>query len=100
LYGYCRRRNKDLIIAWIDCHRAFDSVPHSWREKSIEMSGIWTILSYINGEMEHKDSCKNKTGSNSDETRSDTKRSIPEELPSAITHVYSTYSINKQAEQT
>jgi hypothetical protein len=49
--------------------------------------------------MEQKASSKNKTASNADEIRSDTKRNIPEELPSAITHLYSTYSIKKRVEQ-
>ena len=37
IYEDCRRRNKNLSIAWIDYHKAFDSVPHSWVEKSIEL---------------------------------------------------------------
>jgi len=36
----CRRRNKNLSIAWIDYQKAFDSVPHSWVEKSIELVGV------------------------------------------------------------
>jgi hypothetical protein len=40
LYGYCKRRNKDLSIAWINCQRAFDSFPHSWVENLIEMVGV------------------------------------------------------------
>jgi hypothetical protein len=28
-YEDCRRRNKNLSIAWIDHRKAFDSVPHS-----------------------------------------------------------------------
>jgi hypothetical protein len=35
--------------------------------------------------MEHKASCKNKTGSNAEETHSDTKRNIPWEIFLAIT---------------
>ena len=38
--GHCRRRNKNLSIAWIDYQKAFDSVPHSWVEKSIELVGV------------------------------------------------------------
>jgi len=37
IYKYCRRRNKNLSIAWIDYQKEFDSVPHSWVEKSIEL---------------------------------------------------------------
>ena len=40
IYEYCRRRNKNLSIAWIDYQKAFDSVPHSWVEKSIELVGV------------------------------------------------------------
>jgi hypothetical protein len=40
LYGYCKRRNKDLSAAWIDFQRAFDSVPHSWVEKPVEKVGV------------------------------------------------------------
>ena len=35
IYEDCRRRNKNLSIVWIDYQKAFDSVPHSWVEKSI-----------------------------------------------------------------
>ena len=40
LYEDCRRRNRNLSIAWIDCQKAFDSVPHSWVEKSIALVGV------------------------------------------------------------
>jgi len=40
IYEDCRRRNKNLNIALIDYQKAFDSVPHSWVEKSIEMGGV------------------------------------------------------------
>jgi len=40
IYEDCRRRNKNLSIAWIDCQKAFYSVPHSWVEKSIELVGV------------------------------------------------------------
>ena len=36
----CRRRNKNLSTAWIDYQKAFDSVPHSWVEKSIALVGV------------------------------------------------------------
>jgi len=29
IYEDCRRRNKNLSIAWIDYQKVFDSVPHS-----------------------------------------------------------------------
>ena len=40
IYEDCRRRNKILSIAWIDYQKAFESVPHSWVEKSIELVGV------------------------------------------------------------
>jgi hypothetical protein len=40
IYENCRRRNKNLSIAWIDYQKAFDSVPLSWVEKSIELVGV------------------------------------------------------------
>jgi hypothetical protein len=40
IYEDCWRRNKNLSIAWIDYQKAFDSVPHSWVEKSIELVGV------------------------------------------------------------
>jgi len=39
-YDDCRRRNKNLITAWIDYQKAFDSVPHSWVENSIALVGV------------------------------------------------------------
>jgi len=40
IYDDCRRRNKNLSIAWTDYQRAFDSVPHSWVEKPIALVGV------------------------------------------------------------
>jgi len=40
IYKDCSRRNKNLSITWIDYQKAFDSVPHSWVEKSIEIVGV------------------------------------------------------------
>jgi hypothetical protein len=40
IYEDCRRRNKNLSIAWIDYQKAFHSVPHSWMEKSIAFVGV------------------------------------------------------------
>ena len=40
IYEDCKRRNKNLSIAWIDYQKAFDDVPHSWVEKSIELVGV------------------------------------------------------------
>jgi hypothetical protein len=35
-----KRRNKNLNIAWIDYQKPYDSVPHSWVEKSIKLVGV------------------------------------------------------------
>jgi hypothetical protein len=40
IYEDCRRRNKNLSMTWIDYQKEFDSVPHSWVEKSIELVGV------------------------------------------------------------
>jgi hypothetical protein len=40
IYEDCRRRNKNLSIAWTDYQKAFHGVPHSWVEKSIELVGV------------------------------------------------------------
>ena len=40
IYEDCRRRNKNLSIAWLDKQKAFENVPHSWVEKSIESVGV------------------------------------------------------------
>jgi len=40
IYEDCRRRNKNLNIAWIDYQKSYDSVLHSWLEKSIELVGV------------------------------------------------------------
>ena len=40
IYEDCTRRNKNLSIAWIDYQKAFNSVPHSRVEKSVELVGV------------------------------------------------------------
>jgi hypothetical protein len=39
-----KKRRKNLNIAWIDYQKAFDSVPHNWIEKPIEMPGVNDII--------------------------------------------------------
>jgi len=39
-YEDCKRPNNNLSTACIDYQKEFDSVPHSWVEKSIEMIGV------------------------------------------------------------
>ena len=36
----CKKRNKHLSIAWIDYKKAFDSIPHTWLIKSLQMHGF------------------------------------------------------------
>ena len=33
----CKKRKKNLSTAWIDYKKAFDSVPHSWIIKCLQM---------------------------------------------------------------
>ena len=35
-----KRRKTNLHVAWIDYKKAFDSLPHSWITKSLEMLGV------------------------------------------------------------
>ena len=40
----CHYRNTNLSIAWIDYKKVFDSVPHSWIKKSLEIFKISPVL--------------------------------------------------------
>jgi len=40
VYEDHKRRKKNLSIDGIDYQRAFDSIPHSWAEKPIELIGV------------------------------------------------------------
>jgi len=40
IYEDCRRRNKNLSIAWIDYQKAFDRDPHGWLEVLIAFVGV------------------------------------------------------------
>jgi hypothetical protein len=40
MYEDCKRRKKNLNVAWIDYQKALDSVPHIGVEKSIELVGV------------------------------------------------------------
>jgi hypothetical protein len=103
IYEDCRRRNKNLSIAWIDYQKAFDSVPHSWVKRSIELAGVNSkIVRFCKLSMEKWNTRRfflNKARSNAVTTYSDTKRNIPRGLSFAITLLHSTHSINKRAEQ-
>ena len=102
IYEDCRRRNKNLSIAWIDYQKAFDSVPHSWVEKPIALIGVNSkIVRFRKLPMETRNTrlFKNKAGSNTVTTHSDTKRNIPRGLSFTITLLHNTPSINKRGEQ-
>ena len=43
----CKRRKKNLSLAWIDYQKAFDMVPHSWIIKSLELIGINNKVYYL-----------------------------------------------------
>ena len=48
----CRNRHKNLSTAWIDYKKAFDSVPHSWILKSLEIFNISpTIINFLKHNM-------------------------------------------------
>ena len=36
----CKSRKKKICVAWVDYQKAFDSVPHSWIIRSLELVGI------------------------------------------------------------
>ena len=36
----CKRRHTDLFTSWIDYKKAYDSVPHSWLLKSLELTKV------------------------------------------------------------
>jgi len=103
IYEEHRRGNKNLSIAWVDYHKAFDSVPHSWVEKSIALVGVNSkIVRFCKLSMEKWNTrffLENKAGNNAVTTHSDTKRNIPRGLSFAITLLHRTHSINKRAEQ-
>jgi hypothetical protein len=81
IYEDCRRRKKNLSIAWVDYQKAFDSVPHSWVEKSIALVAVnRKIVRFGKLSMEKWNTnifLQNKAGSNAVTTHSDTKRNIP-----------------------
>jgi hypothetical protein len=35
----CKRRKRNLCTAWVNDQKAFDSAPHSWIIKSLELNG-------------------------------------------------------------
>jgi hypothetical protein len=46
---------KNLSITWIGYQKAFDSVPHTWIEKSIELLGVNNkIINFCKSSMEKR----------------------------------------------
>jgi len=43
----CKRRKKNLFMAWIDYQKAFDGLPHSWIIKFLDIIGLNTkVISF------------------------------------------------------
>ena len=40
----CKTRHKSLSMAWVDYHKAYDSVPHSWLLQCLQMHKISPVL--------------------------------------------------------
>ena len=48
----CKRRLTPFGVAWVDYRKAYDLVPHSWIEKSMEMFGVaMNMRRFISGNM-------------------------------------------------
>ena len=43
-FGNCRKKNRNLSTVWIDYNKAFDSVPHEWILKAVELYKISPII--------------------------------------------------------
>ena len=54
----CRKKSKNLSTAWIDYRKAFDSVPHDWILKSLDMYKISpTISAFLRNSMLKWNTC-------------------------------------------
>ena len=50
----CRKRHTNLCMAWIDCKKAYDLVPHSWINECMEIFGIAeNVRNFLGRSMEH-----------------------------------------------
>ena len=50
----CRRRQRNLSMAWIDYRKAFDSVPHTWINRCLELYKINdTLREFLKRQMLH-----------------------------------------------
>ena len=86
-----------IIIAWIDYQKAFDSVPHSWVEKSIKLVGVnGKIVRFCKLSMEKWNTRLIL------KTKQEVMQSQPIQIRRgifAITLLHCTFSINKRVEQ-
>ena len=54
----CRKNKKNLSIAWLDYQKAFDSMPHSWIIRALELMGVHpNIVNACKNMMEHWSTC-------------------------------------------
>ena len=91
-YQNCKRSNKNLSIAWTDYHKAFDSIPHSWVEKSIELVGVNSkIVRFCKSSMEKWNNASVKNS----KKECCCSPFLSRGLSLAVTFLYSTYSINR-----
>ena len=50
----CKKRLTSLAVAWIDYHKTYDMVPHSWIEKCMNMFGVAVnVRSFISESMKN-----------------------------------------------
>ena len=50
----CKRRQRNLSMAWIDYRKAFDSVPHSWINRCLELYKVDdTLREFLKSQMSH-----------------------------------------------
>ena len=54
----CKRKPKNLAMAWVDYKKAYDMVPHSWIIESLKMAqvagNIITFSAEISGKLEDR----------------------------------------------
>ena len=77
----CKKRKKNLSTAWIDYKKAFDSVPHSWILKCLQMYKIHPVLITFIEEsmspMEDQHDTSPQGRSSRDRTNKNQERDIP-----------------------
>ena len=51
----CRKRHTNLVIAWIDCKKAYDMIPHSWSIESLKFTSLAdNIIKFIERSMKSR----------------------------------------------